>query len=99
LNEKVVIFVVENNGTSKVIIDDEFLQIKQNQSWHNGALSVRELLYHNRNIILTTFYENKEMNRDERKRTKDMRVKIYLSCLPLDERKYSIYEIHEITGS
>jgi len=54
-----------------------------------------------RDVILTTCYESKEMNRNERKITKDMRVKIYLSSHPLDERKYkySIYEVHEMTGS
>jgi len=39
------------------------------------------------------------MNRNEWKRTKDMRVEIYLSSYSLDERKYSIYEVHRITGS
>ena len=95
-NEKVIIFATENNGTSEAIINHEFLQMKQNQSWHSEALSVRELWYHNRNIILTaTWYEN----RRERERTNDMRVKIYLHSYNFNERKYSIYEIYEITES
>jgi len=38
------------------------------------------------------------MNKNEQERTKDMRVKIYLLYYSLDERKYSIYGIHGITG-
>jgi len=41
-NNKVVIFATENSDTSEVITDDEFLQMEQNQSWHSGALLVRE---------------------------------------------------------
>jgi len=43
LNDEVVIFATENNDTSEVITDDELLQMQQNQSWHSGALSIREL--------------------------------------------------------
>jgi len=32
LNDEVVIFATENNGTSEAITDDEFLQMEQNQS-------------------------------------------------------------------
>ena len=49
-NVEVVIFVTENNDTFGIITDDEFLQI-------------RELWHHNRDIILTRWYENKEMNK------------------------------------
>jgi len=56
--------------------------------------------FSNKDIILTTYYViNKKLNRNERKRIKDMRVKIYLYCYYLDETKFSIYRVHRITGS
>jgi len=44
----------------------------------------------NRDIILTICYKNKEMNNNERKRTKNMRVKKYISLILLMKERYSI---------
>ena len=39
------------------------------------------------------------MNRNERKRTKDMRVKMYIFSYSFDERKCCIYRVYGITES